>query len=51
VLFSADGIEWEPIWESTSNSWRPSIAVGDSEVVLTGATALGAPIRILVGEP
>ena len=46
VLFSTDGIEWRVIWESVDDTWYGTIAVGDSEVLLSASQLTGGPIRI-----
>ena len=46
VLFSPDGVSWRSVWTSTEDAWSGSVAVGDSEVLVSGTQLTGGPITI-----
>lgn len=50
VVFSADGVNWETIWESRANTWYGSIAVGDDEVLVSATGIASEPERVPVGQ-
>jgi hypothetical protein len=50
VFFSEDGSSWRVIWESANDTWDGTIAVGGTEIVLSGSRLTGPPITIPITE-
>ena len=50
VFFSEDGQNWRSVWQSSDDSWFATLAVGDDEVLLTGAQLTGVPVSISINE-
>ncbi len=52
VFFSPDGETWRLLWQSAEDSWFGSVAVGDDEVLISGASLSSRSFAVaLDGSP